>query len=50
MKRVFLILSIIVSNLTLFSCTTSDLAEDISIEEVATEGEDGEINPDPDDD
>ncbi|WP_160114661.1 hypothetical protein [Aquimarina sp. AU474] len=42
MRRVFLILTIIMTNVTLFSCTTSDLAEEIGIEELATEGEDGE--------
>ncbi|WP_219009386.1 hypothetical protein [Aquimarina litoralis] len=41
MKRVILILTVIISNATLFSCTTSDIAEEIAIEELATEGEDG---------
>lgn len=46
MKRVFLILTMIISNVTLFSCTTSDIADEIGIEELATEGEEGEIPPD----
>ena len=36
-------------NMSLFSCTTSDLAEEIGIEEFATEGEDGEILPEEED-
>lgn len=28
-------------SLSIFSCTTSDLTEEIAIEELATEGEDG---------
>lgn len=36
--------------MSVFSCTTSDISDDISIEELSTEGEDGEINPDPDHD
>ena len=30
-------------SLSIFSCTTSDIAEEIAVEELATEGEDGEI-------
>jgi len=50
MKRVILILTVIISNATLFSCTTSDVAEEIAIEELATEGEEGQIPPDDEDD
>ncbi len=46
MRRVFLILTIIITNVTLFSCTTSDIAKEIGIEEFATEGEDGEVDED----
>lgn len=46
MKRVILILTIILSNVTLFSCTTSDITEEIGIEEVATEGEEGTVDED----
>ncbi|GAA3521062.1 hypothetical protein GCM10022393_39250 [Aquimarina addita] len=49
MKRVILIVTVILSNITLFSCTTSDLADEISVEELATEGEDEEILPEEDD-
>ncbi|GAA4271474.1 hypothetical protein U6A24_12880 [Aquimarina gracilis] len=50
MRRVFLILTIIMTNVTLFSCTTSDLTEEIGIEEFATEGEEAEVNEVPDED
>ena len=43
MKRVFLIIAIVTFNLSLFSCSTSDLSEEISVEEMATEGEDGNL-------
>ncbi len=49
MKRVILILAIILSNASFFSCTDSDLNEENSIDELAIEGEDAEILP-PDDD
>ena len=29
-------------NMSIFSCATSDIADEIGMEEVATEGEDGE--------
>ncbi len=45
MRRVFLILTIILSNVTLFSCTSSELAEEVGIEELGTTGEDGDILP-----
>lgn len=35
--------------MSIFSCTTSNLAEDIGIEEFATEGEEEEILPEDDD-
>ena len=31
--------------MTLFSCTTSELAEEIGLEELGTTGEDGDILP-----
>ncbi len=43
MRKAILILGIILFNMSLFSCTTSDLAKEIGIEEFATEGEDGEV-------
>ena len=45
MKRVILILIIIISNITLFSCTTPDLVEESGLETLATEGEEEEILP-----
>ncbi|WP_164914067.1 hypothetical protein [Aquimarina sediminis] len=48
MKRILLILTIIISNVTLFSCSTPKIVDEIGIEEVATEGEDEEILPDED--
>ena len=36
-------------SLSIFSCTTSDIAEEIAVEELATEGEDGEILPEEED-
>ncbi|MBP2831888.1 hypothetical protein J8281_06775 [Aquimarina sp. U1-2] len=50
MRKAILILGIILFNMSLFSCTTSDLAEEIGIEEVATEGEEAEVNEVPDED
>jgi len=49
MRNSFVILAIVMFSLSIFSCTTSDLAEQIAIEEQATEGEDGEILPEDDD-
>ncbi len=43
MKRVILIFTIILSNVTLFSCTTSEVADEIGTEVLATEGEDGDL-------
>ena len=43
MRRSLLIIAIVVFNMSLFSCTTSDLVEEIGIEEFATEGEDGTL-------
>ena len=48
MKRVILI--IIISNTTLFSCTTTDLVEESGLETLATEGEEGQIPPDDEED
>ncbi len=36
-------------NISLFSCSTADLSEEIGIEELATEGEEGVVVPDDDD-
>ncbi|MEW7292190.1 hypothetical protein [Aquimarina sp. 2304DJ70-9] len=49
MRRSFIIIAIVVFNMSLFSCTTSDLSEEIGIEESATEGEEGVVVPDDDD-
>ena len=43
MRRSFLIIAITVFTMSLFSCTTSNIAEEIGIEELATEGEDGDV-------
>ncbi len=43
MRKAILILGIILFNMSLFSCTTSDIAEEIGVEELATEGEDGTL-------
>ncbi|WP_165583317.1 hypothetical protein [Aquimarina atlantica] len=48
MRRSFLIIAIVMFSLSIFSCTTSDIADEIGIEEIATEGEEGEIPPDDD--
>ncbi|WP_378174249.1 hypothetical protein [Aquimarina sp. SS2-1] len=50
MRRSFVILAIVMFSLSIFSCTTADLAEEIAIEELATEGEEGHIPPDDEDD
>ncbi len=42
MRRSFIIIAVVMFSFSIFSCTTSDLAEEIGIEELATEGEDGE--------
>ncbi|WP_299897137.1 hypothetical protein [uncultured Aquimarina sp.] len=49
MRKALLILGITLFNMSLFSCTTSDLAEEIAIEELATEGEDGQLEEENDD-
>ncbi|WP_160112279.1 hypothetical protein [Aquimarina sp. AU58] len=43
MRKAILILGIVLFNMSLFSCTTSDIADEIGIEELATEGEDGDL-------
>ncbi|WP_299180697.1 hypothetical protein [uncultured Aquimarina sp.] len=43
MRNSFVILAIVMFSFSIFSCTTSDLAEEIVIEELATEGEDGDL-------
>ncbi|WP_298539509.1 hypothetical protein [uncultured Aquimarina sp.] len=43
MRNSFVILAIVMFSLSIFSCTTSDIAEEIAIEELATEGEDGDL-------
>ena len=48
MRKSLIIIAAIVFNMSLFSCTAHDLSEDIEIEEYTTEGEDAEINNDPD--
>ena len=47
---VIVILIIIISNTTVFSCTTTDLVEESGLETLATEGEEGQIPPDDDED
>ena len=49
MRRSFLIIAITVFTMSLFSCTTSNIAEEIGIEELATEGEDSTIDEENDD-
>ncbi|MCX2681769.1 hypothetical protein OOZ15_17580 [Galbibacter sp. EGI 63066] len=48
MKRIFLLLALIVSNTTLFSCTDDSVAETDALYHQQANGEDGEINEDPD--
>lgn len=43
MRNSFIILAIAVFSMSIFSCTTSDIADEIGIEEMATEGEDGDL-------
>ncbi len=45
MKRVLFILSIVLINTVLFSCEKPEIADEIAIEVLATDGEDGEILP-----
>ncbi|GAA4278588.1 hypothetical protein [Aquimarina mytili] len=49
MRKAIIILVVVLFNMSLFSCTTSDLSEEIGIEELATEGEEGVVVPDDDD-
>ncbi|WP_394970370.1 hypothetical protein [uncultured Croceitalea sp.] len=49
MKRIFIAVMVLVFNTFLFSCDKGSVAEDESFyETLATEGEDGEIDEDPD--
>ena len=48
MKKSIIILAILMCNLSIISCDSTDVSDEISIEELATEGEEGEMNEDPD--
>ncbi|WP_175392662.1 hypothetical protein [Aquimarina megaterium] len=43
MRNSFIILAIAVFSMSIFSCNTSDIADEIGIEEIATEGEEGTV-------
>lgn len=43
MRKSYIVLAIAMFSLSIFSCTTSDLAQEIAIEELATEGEEGTL-------
>ncbi len=45
MKKVILMLGTVLFTMSLFSCTTTELAEEAGIEELGTVGEEGEILP-----
>lgn len=49
MRNSFVILAIVMFSFSIFSCTTSDIAEEIAIEELATEGTEEEILPEEED-
>ncbi|WP_171037053.1 hypothetical protein [Maribacter algarum] len=49
MKKVMLAIMALVLNMSLFSCTTDSIAEtDTLYETQSTEGDDGDVDPDPD--
>ncbi len=49
MRKSYIMLAIAILSLSMHSCTTSDINEDISIEEAATEGENSTIDEENDD-
>lgn len=50
MKKIIILLAIILINMNFISCTKSDLAEEENLIENATEGDNEQVYPDPEDD